>query len=243
MFFVANVFAWSTTFNHPLYTGLLLAIVLGVATVSRTLKDMKFALIGMIIIASTSVVLWPLFRRQGTIPIFSIGPVIFYVESLLYGAAVGLRLIAMILSGLVLLTTTKIEELEAGLTKLGMPYPMAFATSAVFRFIPTMMGDAQMVLAAQQARGVDLLRGSIINKMKNSAYIIIPLFTTTLRRFGELPMAIESRGFVPFAKRSYMIELRFRGADWFVVFASLALTILFIYLRLNGYGAILPSAI
>ena len=243
MFWVINVFVWSTTFNHPLYTGMLLAIVFAVAILSRTLRDMKFALIGLVIIASTSLVLWPLFRREGTVVIFNLGPINFYVESILYGIAVGLRLIAMVLSGLVLLTTTRIEELEAALTRVGLPYPMAFAISAVFRFIPTMMGDAQMVLAAQQARGVDLLRGSIITKMKNSANIIVPLFTTTLRRFGELPMAIESRGFVPFAKRSYLIELKFRWVDWLVIFGSLALTIIFIYLRLNGFGAILPRVI
>lgn len=243
MFWVVNVFAWSTTFNHPLYTGMLLAIVLSVAILARTLKDMKFALVGMLILASTSVLLWPLFRREGTVVIFNLGPVNFYTESILYAVAVGLRLVAMVLSGLVLLTTTRIEELEAALTRIGLPYPMAFATSAVFRFIPTMMGDAQMVLAAQQARGVDLLRGSIITKMKNSASIIVPLFTTTLRRFGELPMAIESRGFVPFAKRSYLIQLKFRTVDWIFVFGSLSLTIIFIYLRLNGYGAILPRVI
>jgi energy-coupling factor transport system permease protein len=243
MFWLLNVFIWTSVFNHPLYTAGVLAIVLTMAILAGTLKEMKFALYGLASLAGTSFVLWPIFRNWGTTVAFSIGPYTLYQESVLYATAVAIRLVAMVLSGLVLLTTTKIEAMEVALTRAKLPYPIAFATTAIFRFIPTMMGDAQMVFAAQQARGVDLLRGNLLTKTRNSVSIIVPLFITTLRRFGELPVAIESRGFVPFAPRTSLIAIKFRIADIIVMIGVAAATALFIYLRLSGYGAIYPQVV
>jgi energy-coupling factor transport system permease protein len=243
MFWIVNVFIWTSVFNHPLYAAGVLAIVVAIAIIAGTLKEMKFALYGLASLAGMSFVLWPIFRNWGTTVAFSIGPYVLYQESLLYATAVATRLVAMVLSGLVLLTTTKIEEMEVALTRGKLPYPIAFATTAIFRFIPTMMGDAQMVFAAQQARGVDLLRGSLLTKTRNSVSIIVPLFITTLRRFGELPVAIESRGFVPFAPRSSLIQITFRKRDFLAMAASIATTAFFIYLRFSGYGAVYPQVV
>lgn len=243
MFWVATVFIWTSVFNNPLYTGAVLVIVVAMAFISRTVKEMRFALYGLASLAGTSFVLWPIFRDWGVRVAFSIGPYVLYQESLLYATAVATRLVAMVLSGLVLLATTKIEEMEVALTSAKLPYPIAFAVTAIFRFIPTMMGDAQMVFAAQQARGVDLLRGNLITKMRNSASIIVPLFITTMRRFGELPVAIESRGFIPFAPRSSLIAIKLRKRDFFVMIASAAATVFFVYLRISGYGAIYPQVV
>lgn len=243
MFWVATVFVWTSVFNNPLYTGAVLAIVIAMALISRTVKEMRFALYGLASLAGTSFVLWPIFRNWGTTVAFSIGPYVLYQESLLYATAVATRLVAMVLCGLVLLSTTKIEEMEVALTSAKLPYPIAFAVTAIFRFIPTMMGDAQMVFAAQQARGVDLLRGNLVTKMRNSASIIVPLFITTMRRFGELPVAIESRGFIPFAPRTSLIAIKLRKRDIFVMAASAAATAFFVYLRISGYGAIYPQVV
>jgi energy-coupling factor transport system permease protein len=87
------------------------------------------------------------------------------------------------------------------------------------------------------------LRGSILTKTRNSVSIIVPLFITTLRRFGELPVAIESRGFVPFAPRTSLIEIKFRTRDIVVMIAVAAATVFFIYLRLSGYGAVYPQVV
>lgn len=243
LFWVVAVFIWTTVFNDPLYTAALLGIIVAVALIAGTMKEMRFALYGLATLAGTSFVLWPIFRNWGTTVAFSLGPYVLYQESLLYATAVATRLVAMVLAGLVLLTTTKIEELEVALTSAKLPYPIAFAVTAVFRFIPTMMGDAQMVFAAQQARGVDLLRGNLVTKMRNSVSIIVPLFITTMRRFGELPIAIESRGFIPFARRSSLIEIKLRKRDVSVMAASAAATVFFLFLRLSGYGAIYPKVV
>ncbi|MCS7137303.1 MAG: hypothetical protein NZ941_02920 [Candidatus Caldarchaeum sp.] len=71
----------------------------------------------------------------------------------------------------------------------------------------------------------------------------MPLFITTMRRFGDLPMAIESRGFVPMAKRSYYLSIKMRSVDYISVAVLAFLAAFSIYLRLNGYGVVFPDVI
>jgi energy-coupling factor transport system permease protein len=243
LLFVISVFVWSSVFNHPLYTGVVLASVLAIVFASGVASRLKLFWFGLLSLAVMSLVLWPLFRRGGTTPLFEVMGFTVTQESLMYALAVAFRLVAMVLSGLLLLTTTRIEELELAFTKLGLPFPVAFGFSAVFRFIPTMVGDGLTVLAAQQCRGVNLAQGSLFKKLRNSASIIVPLFITTMRRFNELPMAIESRGFVPMGRRTFLLELRFKKRD--VVFSAVVLTLaaLSVYLRLIGYGTVFPEVI
>jgi energy-coupling factor transport system permease protein len=243
LFLVACVFIWSSVFNHPYYTGSVLFAVVSLVLLSKTARQLKLFWFGLISLALMSMILWPLFRRGGTTYIGSILGVSFTLESVMYGLAVAFRLVAMVLSGLLLLTTTRIEELELAMTRLGLPYPIAFGFSAVFRFIPTMVGDGLTILAAQQARGVNVAGGSIFSRLRNSAAIIAPLFITTMRRFGELPMAIESRGFVPMAKRTYYLSIRMRAVDYVTVAVLAVLAALSIYLRLNGVGVVFPDVI
>jgi len=159
LLFVISVFVWSSVFNHPLYTGVVLASVLAIVFASGVASRLKLFWFGLLSLAVMSLVLWPLFRRGGTTPLFEVMGFTVTQESLMYALAVAFRLVAMVLSGLLLLTTTRIEELELAFTKLGLPFPVAFGFSAVFRFIPTMVGDGLTVLAAQQCRGVNLAAG------------------------------------------------------------------------------------
>jgi energy-coupling factor transport system permease protein len=74
-------------------------------------------------------------------------------ESLAYGVATFLKLATMMVAGLVLLTTTPVEELFLGLVKLRLPYPGAFAFALALRWVPEIFATARRVKEAQEARG------------------------------------------------------------------------------------------
>jgi energy-coupling factor transport system permease protein len=124
-----------------------------------------------------------------------------------------------------------------------IPYGLNFGFTTIFRFIPTMYGEAQLIFLAQEARGVDLRRGSIFQKIKNTVPTIAPLFITTLRRAGELVMAIESRAFLLKKERTSYYEIKFKLGDYILVIFSIILTVFFLWLRIQGYGIVLPTAI
>jgi energy-coupling factor transport system permease protein len=234
------VFIWSMTFNHPLWTLMILFIVLVFGFASKTLGRFKYFWYGLLSLFLMCSLMWPFFKRGYTVLMY-FGPLPLYYESVWFGLAVGIRLVAMVLAGIITFATTRVEDLLAALVKLRFPYSMAFGVSTIFRFIPTMMGDGTLIIAAQEARGVNLRGGSIWEKAKNSVPIMAPLLVTTLRRTGELAMAVEARAFRAKPERTDLYEPRLEAKDVAVMIVSIALTFIFLYLRLQGYGAILPK--
>ena len=57
-------------------------------------------------------------------------------ESVAFGVGMGLRLDLMVISGLLLLSTTTVEDFAFALQRLGLPSSMGFAFSLAFRWIP-----------------------------------------------------------------------------------------------------------
>ena len=94
-------------------------------------------LLCMILAATTF--LWGL--TTGTVPFW--GP--FSLDGLQQGMMMGIKMTIMILAGLIWLSTTKIEEMTAGLEKLGIPYPVAFAFSTAIRLVPWIVASCLTV--------------------------------------------------------------------------------------------------
>jgi len=240
------VWIWALAFNNPIWVSFIFIISVGFGLLSKSLSKFGFAIYGLISLFIMSALMWPFFRHGETIIYAFYLPfttITVEYESVLYGLAVAMRLYAMITASLVFFATTRIEDLSVALYKLKIPYGLIFGITTIFRFIPTMYGEAQLITLAQEARGVDLRRGSLIEKAKNAAPMITPLFVTTLRRAGELIMAVESRGFLMGGeKRSFYYEINFGIADALLIILSIAAAIFFHYLRwVLGYGVMLPQ--
>ena len=261
-------FIWSIVFNHPYWVIYILLLNLSVAITSKTLLAMKLVISGTISLIVMSTLMWPFFiigeiesHGWGTL-IYVLGPVInlplnqigidyvvhipilvtipIYKEALYYAFAMGLRVSTMIVSGFTFLATTKMEDLTTGLCKMGLPYSLAFGFTTSFRFIPTLFGDAMMIINAQRARGLDIYEGGIIEKSRKMVPLMVPLFVTTFRRAGELAMAVESRGFRAKEGRTYLKVVEMKKKDYFFAIGSIILTALFVYLRIQGFGVVLP---
>jgi len=235
------VFSLCLVFNHPLYMGAMTLGILAAAAFSRALLNfwrLRFILLLLLVFGS---LMWPLFAR-GPTPLWAWGPLEVSRESLLYGIAMGLRLSSFVMAGLILLSTTRNEELTHGLIGLGIPHPVAFAFSTALRLIPTLAGAGATIIQAQVSRGLDLGSGNIFRRMGKFIPQAVPLFIYAIRYTNLLAIALESRGFSPGAKRTFYYDLRMTRADWgLVLFLSLLLGAA-LYLRLVlGAGAVLPG--
>jgi energy-coupling factor transporter transmembrane protein EcfT len=56
-------------------------------------------------------------------------------------------------------------------------------------------------------------------------------------------MAMESRGFSIRGKRTSIIQIKFIKKDYLFTIFNIILTIIFILLRIIGYGAIIPQVL
>ncbi len=151
-------------------------------------------------------------------------------ESLAFGAATFLKLGAMMLAGLVLLATTRVEELFVGLVRLRLPYAVAFAFALALRWVPEVYETALRVKEAQEVRGLALRKGGPVARLKQYLPLLVPIFLLTLRRTQTMSWALEARGFQAHRQRTYLLELRMAPRDWL----ALALAALF----LTGFLAV-----
>lgn len=233
MLLVVGLIFLAVAAEHPLVPGALLGLVLAAAQVAGAWPALRRVRTILLTIGGFSTVAWALLAR-GTTPL--LGPVT--VESLLYGLGTGLKLVATIAGSVVFLATTKNEEIAAGLIRLGLPYPMAFAFSTALRLVPTFVGTGATIIQAQKSRGLDVESGHLLERMRKHIPLVVPIFAGAIRSANRLAMALESKGFGARPRRTYYLELRMGPGDWAAVAVAALMFLGFLLIRLTGWGEI-----
>lgn len=233
------LFALALVFNHPLYLFVLLLGVVLVGWLGKSLANlwkMRWLLILLFLFSS---ILWPVFLRSAE-PLFRFGFISPSTESILYGLAMGLRLDVMVISGILFLSTTMIEEFTWGLRKLGLPYPVGFSLSMAFRLVPTLVGTGATVIQAQTSRGLDLDVGSLFARIRKHIPLLIPIFFSTVKSTDSLAMALEAKGFRAMVSRVSYLDFTMKHRDYFSLLSLGFVFLVCLYLRIRGIGVVLP---
>ncbi len=155
-----------------------------------------------------------------------------------HSIGLSLRLIALMTSFSMFFLTVQPDDLSQALIQMGIRFEFAFAMSMAMRYVPTLGQEAYAIMDAQRARGVELDKGNILKRIRNIVPIIVPLIIVSIRRALSIAESMESRGFGASEDRTYMETLAFRKRDWGIVFMSIAVLSVIIYLR---YFVILPA--
>jgi energy-coupling factor transport system permease protein len=213
IFAVLLLFGLGLTFNHPLYEGAVLIGVLAIAWLGGSLENVWRLKYMLLILMTFSTVLWPFFIT-GSTEVLRWWRIRVYLESLLYGAAMGMRTAVFLIAGIIFLSTTRIEEFTASLIKLRVPYPMAFAVSTAFRLLPTFVGAGSVIIEAQTARGLDLRSGSVVARMRKFIPLLVPILIYAIRSVNLQAMALESKHFG--GKRSALFIWSLNHSLWII---------------------------
>ncbi|MBN1355975.1 energy-coupling factor transporter transmembrane protein EcfT [bacterium] len=229
------VFTVSMLFNHPLYLGCLIALVACLGTVSRSLPAMWKIKYLLLILFLFPTCLWSIYM-DGTPVLLHWGPLQISSRGLNYGIAMGFRLTGMLMAGLILLATTRVEDFTAGLNRLGIPYRMSFSLTLAFRLVPLFYDTFQTVVQAQQSRGFILNTGNILQKIRRTLPVLIPVFVSGIRRTDQLAVALESKGFGYRRERTRLHPIRFSRSDRLLLSAAVLFLCVCIILRLTGQG-------
>jgi energy-coupling factor transport system permease protein len=141
-----------------------------------------------------------------TFAIWSVAPKLRGLEPDFENAALlATRIDTFVLAGLLFVTITRIEEFTFGLTRIGIPYKVAFALSLGFRLVPLFYQNLQTIVAAQKSRGVDLESGGLSGKARKYGPIIAALISYSLRNADLMAMSLEAKGFgYPGKRTSYL---------------------------------------
>lgn len=148
-----------------------------------------------------------------------------YYEGVLFGLVLALRMLGMFLTFPLIVLTTPTAQLIAGLTEVGLPYQISFVFTTALRFIPLLYASRDRVTEAQRLRGIELEKAGVLNAIRQTASTIVPMITSALRTTHDLEMAIESRAFGAFDRRTSYRGRAFTHRDRHLVIAMVAVAI------------------
>lgn len=236
---MAALFVVTMSFNNPVYLLGLLLFEIWLVGASRSLVNIKRVrvLLGLLFVFSTG--MWALFLREGPL-LWKLGPVRVYKDSGLYALGMGMRLVAMVVAGLVFLSSTMVEEFVFALRKFGLPLPVAFAFSLAFRMVSQVVKTAGTVKQAQQIRGLDVDSGGIVRRIKNHIPLLIPIFVYSIKSVETLTRALEARGFRCTRNQTLFMIRKLTVGDCIVAVVATIVAVAAIVLRVQGFGEVLP---
>lgn len=208
--------------NYTTYAFILLALVAVTLLAKLEFKYLYKGLKGIFMLIILTGLLNIFFTGGSGSPLLTLGPVKIYREGLHVAGLMSLRLIFLVLGTSLLTLTTSPIELTDGIEKLlspfkrfGLPaHELAMMMSIALRFIPTLMDETDKIMKAQMARGADFESKNIIKKAKSLIPILVPLFISSIRRAGDLAMAMEARCYRGGSGRTKMKELKYQRGDF-----------------------------
>jgi len=241
IFWSLSILVVGLIFNDYRFLLALLVSVLLVAALSGVLNNFLPACAGLSVFALILLIIQALFYDQGQV-LFHLVPGTHYLpvtdQGLLTGLAMAARMLALVLSFMVFLATTRTQDIVLTLVeKFKIPYDYAFTFLTALRFIPTFFGEVRQVSEAQQARGHAVEGLNPFKKIMSYAPVGVPLVLLSLNKAENLAMAMETRGYGG-GRRTYLRDPRLGTAGYCLTILMLLLLVLGVVARVKGYGVI-----
>jgi energy-coupling factor transport system permease protein len=143
--------------------------------------------------------------------------------------ALTVRFMVLIESFSVFFLTTSPDLLGLALEQSHVPYELCFAFTTAVRFVPVLADEAQTIMDAQKARGLELEGGNFVKKIRNYIPILIPLIVNAIRRSLELAETMESRAWGATKNRTNLYILKIGRKDLYLVLFALAIMLVSVY--------------
>lgn len=163
--------------------------------------------------------------------IFKIGPLLITDDGIKFAILFASRFSLVILIGSIIVLTisqTRLTEACASIISplkiIGLPsQEIALIMSLALRFLPTLAKEAESVALAQIARGGNIKDGSIKKRLQAITSLIVPGFASVIRHANTLGLALDSRCYVPGAKRTHLHTEKIRIKDFALLIITLAI--------------------
>ena len=144
------------------------------------------------------------------------GPLTVTTGSLGSAAAIGLRILAVAVPGVVLMATTDPTDLGDALAQvLHLPPRFVLAAVAAVRLLEVLAQEWSQLGLARRARGLG--DDGVLGRVRQGAGQVFALLVLAVRRATVLATAMEARGFGASTRRTWARPSRMRPGDWAVV--------------------------
>lgn len=151
-----------------------------------------------------------------------LGPLSVSEGSVVSAAAIVMRILAIGLPGVVLLSTTDPTDLADSLAQdLHLPHRFVLSALAAMRLFGVLAEEWTALGQARRARGLG--GDGLVGRVRLGAGQLFALLVLAVRRATVLATAMEARGFGGARRRTWARPTRFGAHDWFVVAGGVCL--------------------
>jgi len=239
LIYILWVFAMIMVFTNPIYQAftiatLLLAIFAGNLELKRV---MNFGKLG-IYVGVASWLLWIIFLRAQGVPLFHIFGWAVTDFGVLKGLAVALRITSVLFAFLIAAMSTPTRDIITGLYQLKISVVFSMVVGIVLRLIPQFQAEHGIIIEAQKSRATEFDKGGLMARFRKHTAYIIPLTLRALKIVSDLSIAMESRAFDPYGKRTFVHASEYKRADKIILVLMVVFLIVSILLRVFGYGTL-----
>ena len=185
-------------------------------------RQLRERLRWVVLAALPAALLTAVFGGQDGTTVAGLGPVVVTSGSLVAGAAVMLRILAIALPGVVLVATTDPTDLADALAQvLRLPHRFVLSALAALRLLGILAQEWQVLTYARRARGLGGERG--LARVRLVGGQVFALLVLAIRRATVLATAMESRGFGVQRRRTWSRPSRFDLGDLVLLAGGLGL--------------------
>ncbi len=111
------------------------------------------------------------------------------------------------------LWATPTRDIITGLYQLKISVVFAMVVGIVLRLIPQFQAEHGIILEAQKSRATEFDKGGLMARFRKHTAYIIPLSLRALKIVSDLSVAMESRAFDPYGKRTFVRASKFSRMD------------------------------
>jgi energy-coupling factor transport system permease protein len=112
--------------------------------------------------------------------------------------------------------TTDSQGFALGITRLGFNYKAAFIITSTLNLVPAFEDDARQIIDARRLRGMESV------KLRDYPAIVLPLMIKAMRQAQMMGLAMDTRAFGIYPKRTWIREIHFTAIDFWAFLAGIA---------------------
>jgi energy-coupling factor transport system permease protein len=230
------------TFIYDPYTPIIFSIiaiiqitVLGkipIKAIFKMILPLTFILIGITI---TSIISYDVGAEKAPQIILAWKFIQISKSSIIFGLTIGFRIFCFLLYSLLFVVSTDPTDFILSLIiQLRLSPKIGFGTLAGYRFVPILNTEYQNIYDAHKIRGVKE-RSGLIEKIKRAKKYTVPLMLSATRKAQRVAIAMDSKCFYAYPKRTYLRDIKIRKIDiiYIILFTALCIAIFAILIRFN----------
>lgn len=209
-------------------TKLILTIFVTIwAIMLNSVPALAILIVAQVIILVLSKVSTSVFKGVGSLFVFAAllaGLQYIFNSDTTLAAVTALKMAAMTLIFVILLATTRMQDLSAALvTQCRVPYEYAFMLTAALRFIPDFLAESKAIQEAQACRGFST-GGNPLTRLTSYMAVIKPLVLKAVSRSETMALSLELRGFGSKKNRSFGSSVALGRRDYAMLLLMTAIT-------------------